>query len=142
MQVFAQRRESVVHPESRTNDAPELRLLRAVEDERHARGLPGYGVRVLGASSTMMLRAGRSAAICCIRYASVSRVRGSRGARGGAVGAGRSRGFACSINSAMPAFRPVKIEVPMGDQVAIEGSSVSWNNAAPDGTCGPEPSTW
>jgi hypothetical protein len=49
MQVFAQRRESVVDPESRTHDAPELRLLRAVEHERHARALPGYGVRVLGA---------------------------------------------------------------------------------------------
>jgi hypothetical protein len=49
MQVFAQRRESVADPESRVHDAPELRLLRAVEHERHARVLARYGVRVLGA---------------------------------------------------------------------------------------------
>ena len=58
MQVFAQRRESIAaEPENETHDAPELRLLRAVEHEREAHASLWYGARVLGALALLSVGA-------------------------------------------------------------------------------------
>ena len=60
-----------------------------------------------------------------------SRVRGSPTDAAALRAPAARAGWACSTSSAMPAFNPVKIDVPTGDHAAIEGSSVSWNSARP-----------
>src|SRR5437879_1595838 len=69
------------------------------------------GDRVLGASSTMMLPAGRSAAICCTRYPSVSDVPASRGGRTSLSGAARGRGAGPASRSCIPSFKLVTTAV-------------------------------
>ena len=56
MQVF-QRHTAVAEAEVPAREAPELRLLRALDRERRVRALPWYGARVLGALALLSVGA-------------------------------------------------------------------------------------